>query len=143
MDSWAYTIPHPGNEITTTAMYLLLCCLYLSSIDYRSEAVSLTCDDTGTGLTCNCSVSSPELAWRLPGSETIIFDDKADVGSNKTTTNGIFFAVVTTKTGGILESILIYTANESLVNATIECKEQGTDQLWSVSATIADIAGKK
>ena len=106
----------------------------------------MTCDNTtdvcpGTELTCNCSVESDKLAWRLPGSEAIAFDDKAGVGSNETTTNGIFVAVVTNNTGGVLESMLIYTATESLVNGTIECEEQGTNQLRSVSATIADIAG--
>ena len=85
----------------------------------------MTCDDTtdvcpGTKLTCNCSVNDTGLTWRLPGSETISLDQK--VGSNSTTTNGIFFAVVTNNinTGG-KESMLIYTANESLVNGTIEC----------------------
>ena len=128
-------------------MYLLLCCLYLSSIYYRSEAVSLTCDDAtdvcpGTKLTCTCSVNSTSagLIWRLPGSGTIAFDDKEGVGSNRTTDNGIFFAVITTNNTGVLESMLIYTATESLVNDTIECEGQGIDQVRSV-ATIADIAG--
>ena len=61
-------------------------------------------------LTCTCSVSSYELAWRLPGPEIITFDDKAGVGSHKTTTDGIFFAVITctNNIGGVLESMLIY-----------------------------------
>ena len=97
---------------------------------FHVEAVSLTCDDTtgvcpGTELTCTCSVDSPGLAWRLPGPETITFDDKAGVGSNKTTTNGTFVAVFTNNTGGVLESMLIYTATESLVDGTIVCEEQG------------------
>ena len=97
----------------------------------------MTCDDAtdvcpGTKLTCTCSTSvdSPGLIWRLPGSEAIGFDDK--VGTNETTTNGIFVAVVTNYTGGVLESMLIYTANESLVNGTIECEEQ----LQSVKAIV-------
>ena len=122
-------------------MYLLLCCLYLSSIYYRSEAVSLTCDSTtdvcpDTELTCTCSVPSAGLIWRLPGSEDhITFDDKAVVGSNKTTTDGIF-AVVTNNTGGGIESMLIYTATESLVNDTIECAEEGTQEPASAMYTI-------
>ena len=104
----------------------------------------MTCDNTtnvcpGTELTCNCSVNSTGVIWRLPGSATIALDDK--VGTNDTTTNGIFVAIVTNNTGGVLESMLIYTATESLVDGTIECEEQGNDRLWSVSATIADIAG--
>ena len=119
-------------------MYLPLCCLYLFSIYYRSEAVSLTCDNTtdvcpGTELTCTCSVSSAGLIWRLPGSVTIALDDK--VGSNDTTTNGIFFAVIiANNTGGVLESMLIYTANESLVNVTIMCS--GNAGARTVSTTI-------
>ena len=123
-------------------MYLLLCCLYLSSIYYRSEAVSLTCDDTtdvcpSTEVTCTCSVPTAGVIWRVSGSETIPLDDKVD--SEGTTDNGIFFAFITNNnTGGVLESMLIYTATESLVNDTIECEEQGTDRLQSVSATITD-----
>ena len=121
-------------------MYLLLCCLYLSLIYYRSEAVSLTCDNTtgvcpGTELTCTCSVPTAGVTWRLPGSVNITLDDK--VGSNNTTTNGIFFAAITNNTGGVLESILIYTATELLVNGTIECEEY--DIHLSASATIIDI----
>ena len=108
-------------------MYLLLCCLYLSSIYYSSEAVSisLTCDNTtdvcpGTELTCTCSVSNDGLIWRLPGSGEILIDDKGEFSSN-VTTYGIFIAVVTNNTGGVLESMLIYTATESLVNAIITC----------------------
>ena len=99
----------------------------------------MTCDNTtdvcpGTELTCNCSIDSPGLVWNLPGSETIPLDDK--VGSEGTTASGIFFAVITNnKTGGVLESMLIYTATVSLVNATIECKELGV-MGRSVSATI-------
>ena len=111
----------------------------------------MTCDNTtdvcpGTELTCTCSVNSTNagLIWRLPGSETIGFDDKEGVaiGSNKTTTNGIFLAVIITNNTGVLESMLIYTATESLVDGTIECEGQlqGDDQVRSV-ATIADIAG--
>ena len=101
----------------------------------------MTCDNTtdvcpGTELTCTCSVSNDGLIWTLPGSEIIALDDK--VGSNGTTTNGTFFAVIANNTGGVLESMLIYTATESLVDVTIECEEQGNDQLWSVSATITD-----
>ena len=126
---------------------------------FHVEAVSLTCDDDDdddttyvcpdTELTCTCSVNSTSdnsgLIWRLPVpgmSETITlaFDNKAGVGSNKTTTDGIFVAVVTNNTGGVLESMLIYTATESLVDGTIECEEQGDDRLRSVF-TIADIAG--
>ena len=91
----------------------------------------MTCDNTtsvcpGTELTCcTCSVHSPGLTWTLPGSATIRLDDKF-VGSNNAT-DGIFFAVVTNNIGGVLESMLIYTATESLVNATIKCEEEGID----------------
>ena len=124
-------------------MYLPLCCLYLFSIYYRSEAVSLMCDNTtdvcpGTELTCTCSVNSTSgntaLIWTLPGSETIALDDK--VGSNSTTTNGIFFAFITDNTGGVLESVLIYTANESLVNVTIECSDIDNAGAGTVSTMI-------
>ena len=111
------------------------------------EAVSLTCDDMtnvcpGTELTCNCSVPTAGVMWRLPESVTISLDDK--VGSNSTTTDGIFYVVVTKivtdHTGAVstlesLESMLIYTATESLVNGTIECKELG---MRSGSVTIND-----
>ena len=103
----------------------------------------MTCDNTtdicpGTKLTCNCSVSSNAVIWTLPGSETIALDDK--VGSNSTTINGIFFAFITDNTGGVLESVLIYTANESLVNDTIVCEEYGIhyDLSVSVNVTIID-----
>ena len=117
----------------------------------------MTCDNTtdicpGTELTCNCSVlDSPGLVWRLPRSVTITFDDKAGVGSNET--NGIFVAVVTNNTvvvtnntavvtnyTGVLESMLIYTASatESLVDGTIECKEEGIYQQESEFVTITD-----
>ena len=84
----------------------------------------MTCDDVcpGTELTCTCIVNSIGLIWTLPGSETIPLDDK--VGINGTTTNGLFVAVVTNNTGGVLKSMLIYTATESLVNATIVCEKQ-------------------
>ena len=87
--------------------------------------VSLTCDDTtgvcpGTELTCTCSIYSPIMVWALPGSESIVFSNSDAVGS--IIANGIFVAVVTNNTGGVLESVLIYTATESLVNATIECQ---------------------
>ena len=62
-------------------------------------------------------------------------------GSNRTTTNinGIFVAVVTNNTGGVLESMLIYTATESLVNGTIECEEvRGINQPESASVIITD-----
>ena len=99
-------IVHIDKVTTTTAMsLLLLCCLYLSSIYYRSEAVSLTCDDVCPGnelIICNCSVSSPGLTWRLPGSVTLTFDSKTGVGSNRAAaTNGISVAVITNKTGGV------------------------------------------
>ena len=126
-------------------MYLLLCCLYLSSIYYRSEAVSLTCDDLhvhvhvcpGTKLTCTCNISSTAgLIWRLPGSDTITFDDKAGIGSNGTTTNGIFAAVLTNNTGGRTVSMLIYTATESLMNDTILCVDnQNVQEFASVKIT--------
>ena len=97
---------------------------------FHVEAVSLTCDNTtdvcpGTELTCICSVYSTNsgVMWTLPGSETILLDEK--VGSNGTTTDGTFFAANTNKTGGVLESILIYTVTESLVNGTIECLRLG------------------
>ena len=101
------------------------------------------CPGTELMLTCTCSVNSTGLAWRLPGSETIVFDEKYGIGStsNRTTTDGMFVAVVTNNTGGVLESMLIYTATESLVNGIIKCVAQGTDQLRFVSAIIAGIAG--
>ena len=104
----------------------------------------MTCDDTtdvcpGTELTCTCSVNSTSgniaLIWTLPGSVNIALDDK--VSSNSTTTNGMFFAVVTNNTGVVLKSMLIYTANESLVNGTIECKEPAMGQP-NASVTIND-----
>ena len=102
--------------------------------------MSLTCGVCpGTEFTCTCSVESDGLAWRLPESVTITLDDKAGVGSNETTTNGMFVAVVTHNTGG-KESMLIYTAtdHESLVNGTIKCEEQSTgrDRPRSASVTI-------
>ena len=108
------------------------------------EAVSLTCDDDdddydttdvcpGTELTCNCSVSTAGVIWKLPGSETIALDNK--VGS-KGNISGIFVAVVTKNTGGVLESMLTYTATESLVNPTIKCEEIRS---VSASATITYI----
>ena len=105
----------------------------------------MTCDDTststtdvcpGTELTCNCSVDSPGLVWNLPGSETIPLDDKVD--SERTAASGIFFAVITNNNTGVLESMLIYTATVSLVNATIVCKELG-GMGRSASATITYI----
>ena len=97
----------------------------------------MTCDNTtdvcpGTELTCTCSVNSTGLIWTLPGLETIALDDK--VGSNSTTTNGMFVAALTNNTGGILESMLIYTATEPLVNATIECS--GNKGTGAMSTTI-------
>ena len=121
-------------------MYLLLCCLYLSSIYYRSEAVSLTCDDTtdvcpGTELTCTCSVSSTGLIWTLPGSGEIAIDDKGEFSGN-VNTNGIFLAVLTNNTGGILESMLIYNATESLVNVTIMCSGNAGAEAMSTTITV-------
>ena len=122
-------------------MHLLLCCLYLSLIYYRSEAASLTCDNTtdvcpgtSTELTCTCSVAGYQLAWNLPGSLTIKFHGNQCVGSNGS--SGVFFAVVTNNTGGRKESMLIYNATESLVNDTIECV--GKTHQDSVSVIIAD-----
>ena len=69
---------------------------------FHVEAVSLTCnddidddDDTcpGTDVTCTCSVLTAGVLWRLPGSETILLDDK--LGSSGT--DGTFFAVITNK----------------------------------------------
>ena len=92
------------------------------------EAVSLTCDNTtgvcpGTEVTCTCSLNSTMgLTWTLPpavpGSETIPLDSK--VGSKGT--NGIFCAVITNNNTGVLESMLIYNATESLVNDNIKCE---------------------
>ena len=103
----------------------------------------MTCDDAtdvcpGTELTCTCSVSdSLGLVWRLQWSVSITFDDKADVGSNETTTDGAFFAVVTNKTEGVLESMLIFTATASLVDGIIiDCTEEGTAQSEVASVTI-------
>ena len=98
----------------------------------------MTCDDADDNTTdvcrgtCTCSVESDGLIWRLPGSVSIVFDDKAGVGSNGTT-DGIFFAVITNKTGGVLESMLTY-ATESLVNGTIECS--GNAGAGAMSTTI-------
>ena len=101
----------------------------------------MTCDNTtdvcpGTELTCTCGVNSTGLIWTLPGLETMALDDK--VGSNSTTTNGTFFAVVTNNTGVVLESMLIYTATESLVKGSIVCEGQGLVQPRSASITIND-----
>ena len=116
---------------------------------FHVEAVSLTCDNTstdvcpGTELTCTCSVNSTDqkLTWKLSESEIITFDHDHSVGSNET--RGIFVAVVTNNTGGVLESMLIYTANESLVLVNgIVCEEWEHNNKLSVSATIiGDIAG--
>ena len=113
----------------------------------------MTCDDTtdvcpGTELTCTCSVSNDALIWTLPaGSENIAFDDKEGVGTNRTTANGIFVAVLTNNTvvatndtGGIVESMLIYTANESLVNDTIVCSGNAGAGAMSTMITVT-IAG--
>ena len=118
---------------------------------FHVEAVSLTCyddDDTtdvcpGTEVTCTCSVESDGLIWKLPLGPIITFDYKDGVGKTINETNGVFVAVLTNNTviatnntGRILESMLIYTATKSLVDATVECKEQGTGQ---ASVTINDI----
>ena len=98
----------------------------------------MTCDNTtdvcpGTELTCTCSVSNDALIWTLPGSGEISIDEKGTFSSN-VTTDGIFSAVLTNNTGGILESVLIYTATESLVNTTIECS--GNVGVGAMSTTI-------
>ena len=128
---------------------LLINCV-VGIIVFHVEAQSLTCDNTtdvcpGTELTCTCSVmvSNNRVIWRLPGlslgSETIALEDK--VGSNSTTTNGIFFAVITKITEEVLESMLIYTASatESLVDGTIMCS--GNEGAGAVSTTITILAG--
>ena len=123
-------------------------CFTTVDVLFHVEAVSLTCDNTtdvcpGTELTCTCSVDSPGLVWILPGSEKLSSDDKGKFTVN-VTTDGTFVAVVTNNTGGVLESMLIYTATESLVNGTIECKEEGISNAESASVTITDtFAGKE
>ena len=108
----------------------------------------MTCDNTtdvcpGTELTCNCSTNisnNTGLIWALPGSKTITFDIKDGVGmrKNSTTTNDIiFFAVVTNNTGGIMESMLIYTATESLVDDTIKCSGHVGAMSTTITVTLA------
>ena len=116
----------------------------------KAVLVSLTCDDTtdvcpGTELTCTCSViNDTGLIWTLPGSGVISIDDKGEFSSN-VTTNGIFIAVLTNNTvvalnntGGILESMLIYTATKSLVNLndTIVCSGNGGAGAMSTTITV-------
>ena len=114
----------------------------------KAVLVLLTCDDTtdvcpSTELTCTCSViNNTGLIWTLPGSGVISIDDKGEFSSN-VNTNGIFVAVLTNNTvvalnntGGILESMLIYTANESLVNATIVCSGNGGAGAMSTTITV-------
>ena len=103
----------------------------------------MTCDDTtdvcpGTELTCNCSVSSPVLIWNLPGPVTITFGGGDGVGSNETTINGVFFAVVTDNTGG-KESMLKYNATESLMSSNIECEDplSGNANTTTITVTFA------
>ena len=103
-------------------MYLvLMCCLYPSSIYYRSEAVSLTCDDTtdvcpGTELTCTCSVDSIGLVWDL---EILLCQCV-----NATNTAGIFTAMITElPAGGGIVSVLRYNATQTLVNSDIVCND--------------------
>ena len=102
---------------------LLINCV-VGIIVFHVEAVSLTCDNTtdvcpGTELTCTCNVSNDELIWTLPGSGEISFDEKGQLSMRY---SSVFVAVlINNNTGGILESMLIYTANESLVNVTIAC----------------------
>ena len=111
------------------------------------EAVSLTCDNTsttdvcpGTELTCTCSISNDKLIWTLPGSRNniIVFDNTEGVGSNSS--NGIFFAVITNtsnNTGVLqLESMLIYTATEPLVNVTIKCSDIGAEAMSTMNLTV-------
>ena len=109
----------------------------------------MTCDNTtdvcpGTELTCTCSVSNDALIWTLPGSGVISIDDKGEFSGN-VTTSGIFVAVLTNNTvvndtGGFLESMLIYTATESLVNDTIECSGNAGAGAMSTTITVT-IAG--
>ena len=114
---------------------------------FHVEAVSLTCDDTtdvcpGTELTCTCNVSNDGLIWTLPGSGVISIDDKGEFSSDANT-YGIFVAVLTNNTvaaingtGGFLESMLIYTANESLVDATINCSGNAGAGAMSTTITV-------
>ena len=100
----------------------------MDSLYYRSEAVSLTCDDTtdvcsGTELTCTCSVPSPTLIWRLPGPVYINFSVIDHVGSNVTDTNGAFVAIFTAYTGTDLVSLLKYTASDESMNEVIQCED--------------------
>ena len=109
----------------------------------------MTCDNTtdvcpGTELTCNCSVSNDALIWRLPGSGVISIDTKGEFSSN-VNTNGIFVAVLTNNTvvatnNTVLESMLIYTATESLVNDTIMCSGNAGAGAMSTMITVT-IAG--
>ena len=106
----------------------------------------MTCDNTtdvcpGTELTCACSVTNAGLVWTLPGPGEISIDDKGQF-TNNVTTNGIFVAVIiillfTNNTGGVLESMLIYTATESLVDATIECSGNEESVSTTITVTLA------
>ena len=98
------------------------------------------CDNTtdvcpGTELTCTCNVSNDALIWTLPGPGVISTDDKGQFTDN-VTTNGIFVAVVTNNTGGVLESMLIYNATESIVNDTIMCSGNAGAGAMSTTITV-------
>ena len=98
------------------------------------EAYSLTCDSTtdvcpGTEMTCTCSVASVALTWTLPGSVTIAFSGADGVGSSKTGTNGVFFAVITDDSGGGKKSMLR--------NEVIQCQDAVNGDHSSINITFA------
>ena len=98
----------------------------------------MICDNTsdvcpGTVLTCTCTVPSSALVWNVPG--TIAFTGGDGVGAHNT--EGMFFAIVTNDIGGNKESLLNYTADESLVNHDIQCEDGvgGTTNTTTITVT--------
>ena len=128
-------------------MYLvLLCCLYLSSIYYRSEAqsTSLTCSNAtasacpGTEVTlCTCITTSPAQSWTVPGDQ-LSFAGQDGVDDERTSNDGAFTATITDDIGARV-SVLTYTATTTLMDANIECQDLlGSDPVTdTVTVTFA------
>ena len=102
----------------------ILYCVACTYHHYRSETVSLTCDDTtdacpGTELTCTCRVESIGLVWDLE-----IYHFLLCQSVNATNTAGIFTAMITElPAGGGIVSVLRYNATQTLVNSNIVCND--------------------
>ena len=143
-------MPHLCDEISTTAMYLLLCCLYLSSIYYRSEAVSLTCSNTtasacpNTEVTlCTCITTSLIQSWTLPGGEQITLGAADGVGDERTDTDdGSYTVTITDDTGG-RESVLTYTATTTLMDVSIVCADLASVDPAVTDTVTVTFAGKE